>query len=113
MITIFLAIVLQTSEMTSNNGWKFSCLSSTFSESADNDYYSIGIIYYDYNKQPAVDPAIVPVLIDVKYSSQGNLTAYHFYFQGKSDQQLYYIINDNRDVVDKFLNTPSTVCATL
>jgi hypothetical protein len=110
MLNFLTMVALCLSAPSLREHWRYSCLSRSFSNDVRPDYYTIGLIYYLYNKEPAFDPGFIPVIIDTKYSPTDNLTSYRFYFQGKSNQQLYYIFDDKRNVTDKFLNTPSTFC---
>jgi hypothetical protein len=111
MLFLLSAMALHAATPTPNASWRFACPSRTFNRVVKPDHYSIGLIYYYYNKEPAFDPGFVPVLLDVKYNREGNLTTYRFYYAGMSDRQLYYILNDKRVVVDRFLNTPYTKCS--
>jgi hypothetical protein len=104
-------IALHTAATTPNASWRFDCPSRALGRVVKPDYYSIGLIYYYYNKNPAFDPGFVPVLIDVRYNRKGNSTTYRFYYEGMSDRQLYYILSDKRVVIDRFLNTPYTKCS--
>lgn len=110
MLTLLMSMLLHIPTQDLSSDWRFACLGSEFNKSIDPDFYDIGVIYYDYNKDPAFDPGMVPVLLDVKYYPDRKAASYRFYFQGRSDQQMYYIIRDKGVIVDKFLNTPSTAC---
>lgn len=110
MFTLLAAVALQP-DTSRNFSWKFDCPSREFVRTVSPDYYSIGLIYYDYNKKPANNPGIVPVLIDVKFSPRDNLTAYRFYLPAMSNRQLYYILNEKRVVIERFLNSPYTRCS--
>jgi hypothetical protein len=112
MLDLMVAVALQAEIPDPNKPWEFACPSREFGKIVNPDYYSIGLIYYDYNKKPFVDPGIVPVLIDVKFYPKRKLTTYRFYFEGMSDRQLYYVLDSQRLVVEKFLNTPYTRCPT-
>lgn len=113
MLFLLSAMALHAATTTPNASWRFSCPSRASGRVVKPDYYSVGLIYYYYNKEPAFDSGFVPVLIDARRNPKSNLTTYSFYYAGVSDRQLYYILNDKRIVVDRFLNSPYSGCSTL
>lgn len=110
MLEILAATTLVLSNLEPHGHWAYSCMKPDFSENIKPDYYEIGLIYYNYNKDPAFEAGLIPIFIDTKSSHVTKHSAYRFYVQGKSNVEIYYILDDKKNIVSRFLNTPFTKC---